>query len=244
MRAALLLLPLALGCSALNSPDMHVPAPVEAAEFCVQYAEIICDAVIDCCSTSTEDRSMCLDLVGVLCANGFGPSFSDQRTGYDAQEAAVQLASGRQRADACDVSLFGWVTRTDGVMSVMRGTVPANGSCDPLFPEVWSPPESAVVDVPRFYSCDEGLACTVTSLSPVAWGCQPVGGMGDSCIGFADCEVELACQAVGAAGQCLARSPAGAACTVGTQCQSYLCRGDRCQPNDTADQVFCNFFDD
>ena len=241
MRAALLLVPLALGCSALNSPDMHVPAPVEAAEFCVQYAEIICDAAIDCCSTPMVDRTACLDLVGVLCTNLFGPSFSDQRTGYDAQEAAVQLAIGRQLADVCDVNLIGWYSRTDGIVSVMRGTVPATGSCDPLFPEVWTPPESIVVDIARFFSCDSGLACTITSDMPMAWGCQPVGGLGDSCLGFADCEVELAC--VGDAGQCQPRSPDGAACTSGARCESYLCRGGQCQPNDTAEQVFCSFFD-
>lgn len=243
MRIALLLLPLALGCSALNSPDMHVPAPVEAAEFCVLYAEIICDAVIDCCSTSAVDRPSCLDLMGVFCSNAFGPSFSDQRTGYDAQEAAVQLAIGRQRADACDVNMIAWYSRTDGVASVMRGTVAEAGSCDPLFTEVWDPPESRVVDVPRFYSCDEGLACTITSSAPLRWGCRPLGAMGDSCIGLADCQVELGCQAVGPSGQCQARSPAGAACTIGPQCESYLCRGDRCQPNETADQVFCGLLD-
>ncbi|MCB9598254.1 MAG: hypothetical protein H6719_36410 [Sandaracinaceae bacterium] len=245
-RAAILLAVGALaGCSAVNPPSDHVAEPVAADDFCATYAAVLCEGVLDCCPAAAGmSLESCTDLVGPICAMSLSTLVGDQRTGYDADEAGYQLNVARNLTATCDPGIVAWQARLDGLVSILRGTVPEAELCTPAFPESF--PDGRV-DFPRFYSCEGDLACRVTG-SVMEWRCLDRGELGAACVGLNDCAVGLLCQPVSDTRyQCGERLPNGASCTSSGQCQSYRC-GEcvagacTCQPADTAEQVYCSLF--
>ena len=246
-RSALLLFALLAGCSAVNPPSDHIAEPLEADGFCAGYANLICDAIMGCCSIGAMyERSECMARYGRVCTNLIGPLISDPRTGYDAAEAGVQLNIGRQMAERCDPLFNHWLSRRDGLTAMFSGTAEDAQACEPTFMENFT--IGGRVDTPRFYSCaSAGSACRAT-VGLSEWQCLGVGAVGDPCILPIDCLDGLTCRAVSdTRAECLGRQPDGDICGQGSQCESYDCQcemvGDevvcRCVPDDTIDQVYC-----
>lgn len=243
MKAGLAILGVALaGCSLVNAPDDHLPAPVAADDFCAEYAAVVCDGVVGCCpSAGGTPRDDCIGVVGPYCATALSSLINDPRTGYDPEEAGYQLAYARDLVSRCDPAIAAWQSRFDGLVAPLRGTVPEGELCNPIIPESF--PERRL-DTPRFYSCVGELACRPTT-SIEEWRCLERGGRGTTCVGLGDCEEGLTCTVVSdTRAECGDRLPDGASCATDAQCQSYACAtcaagACTCTPDDTVEQVYC-----
>lgn len=214
-RAAILALSLSLGgCFAVNDPEAHLPDPLAAEDFCVTFAQVLCDAVSGCCDLYEFELSTCVERVGLSCTDSLSGVVTDPRTGYDAEEAAIQLTIGAQLASTCDPEFFAWYQRRDRLLSFAQGSVDPGGSCDPLGTEQATDLESA-----RFYSCRELGICTADSFSG-PWACERPAAMGEPCLPRgAGCQVGLSCLE----GTCGPRSPLGGPCFIDADCESYVC---------------------
>ncbi len=230
------------GCSLVNAPDDHLPAPVAADDFCATYASIVCDGVLGCCPAAAgTPRDDCTEILGAYCAMSLASVISDARTGYDAEEAGFQLAYARDLVNRCDPAIAAWQNRLDGLAGALRGTVPEGELCNPIFTESF---EERRLDTPRFYSCVDDLACRPTT-SITEWRCLARGAIGANCVGLGDCQEGLTCALVSdTEARCSARFTDGTSCVADSQCESYACAacvGDACTcaPDETSEQVYC-----
>lgn len=241
------------GCSLVNDPSAHTggdggydagpqdagPPPIQGTEFCQRYAELVCDASSECCSTAPDpfDRTACITDISQMCREGFGTLILDPRTGYDAAAAGAVIEEGYAYVrgegahDVCDLDAIDWLVNRDGFMRVLSGTRSGGSICTPM--------SLVPFDYPALFSCSgSDLSCIAGSPD---WVCQSRHTEGQSCALYWDCVDGMRCSPP-LTGTCQTRLPNGQACNNGTDCESLVCTGEPgvCAPR-TQDAIYCAF---
>ncbi len=217
-------------CSLVNDPaDHQALSPVPVEEICTEFATVVCEAHLACCSTATVAFQDCYSSWLSGCTNQIGSLAIDPRTGYDPRVAAEVLAEGRAFADACDTGVMAWIEARSGFSRVLTGTVGGGGDCSPL------------TDLASHFSCmDLQQACLAAGFNGAA--CQDRHPVGDDCAGNYDCAEGLYCKGDGflVAGMCAERLAENQPCEDNSSCQSLVCDGDtKLCVIPTVDSVYC-----
>lgn len=227
-----LLLVLLAGCSLINDPDDHRPGggldPVPATEFCGGFAEVACDAFLDCCSTAAVDRDACILEEQADCNDRLRGLLLDPRTGYDPRVASEVLEEGRSFVTSCDVSITGWGANRTGFVRMFRGSVDPGGECTPM----------NVVDLPAYFSCRElDQACVSEGLFGSSF-CRDLQTTGGRCNLDSDCVDDLYCAPMMGGGTCAPVLATGEPCMEASDCASQFCGASVCEVP-TTDRIFC-----
>jgi hypothetical protein len=212
--AGLALLP---GCFLVNDPGDHQTKQVPADEFCGEFADVVCDAHLRCCSTATVAREQCVSNWTSICANQVGSLSLDPRTGYDPALAAEVLAEGRALTAECSVEVSAWFESRSGFQRVLAGTVAGGGECTP----------KNLLDFPAYFSCIErDQACVQVASNRSI--CAELRPEGDPCHAASDCAEGLWCDGGGplTEGACAPTLAEGEPCTGNQQCESLVCDTD------------------
>ncbi len=229
-------LPLALlaACSVVNSPGDHQELePVAVHEFCAEFAAVVCDAHLACCSSAAVDLDDCRSAWTASCASTVGTLATDPRSGYDPRIAAEVLEEGRSFTATCSTDALVWFESRAGFQRVLSGTVAGGEECTP----------NEALDLPAYVSCDDlDQACLGTGGGISV--CQDRRDVGEACGGHYDCTEGLFCEDFTPfilPGSCAVRLEDGAACTDDAQCASLFCpqATPRVCVTPTSDEVYC-----
>jgi hypothetical protein len=224
-------LALACGCSVVNDPAMHQPEPIPPADVCEVFAEVICQAQVDCCPTGGSDT--CRGLTIALCDAFFAPFVDDTRNGYDPELAGVYLNFARALASYCAPEYFYVLRAPDGLFAALRGTLPDAAVCV----------DEASQPLPFACSNDEqtclrnergGFTCAARSASEGPC----IDTYTASCAPGHYCEVRPLL-----GNRCLELRAPGVNCTGHHECASYACVDGTClDPADATRvrQAYCS----
>ncbi len=246
------------GCSVVLNGDEHTdspppdmggvdlgPQPLEPSDACNRFADVLCEAAFDCCSTPPSecagDREACINTCKrdyqVSCLQTLGGFVADPAANYDADVAGEVLWEAQRRAASCDTSLAE-VFAID-LLEIPQGTLDAGDpACDPV-------EGLGMIDIVKAKYCGGGLECLSTGGALGTWECGEPRGADEPCTTFLECEDGLGC---GPTMTCGPREANGGPCFLAGDCESFVCErtvGDingECVAATEAN-VYCAFFD-
>jgi hypothetical protein len=229
-------------------PDMGMadlgPQPLEPSDACNRFADVLCEAAYDCCSTRPSDctdRDSCLSSCKrdyqVTCLETLGGFVTDTMAGYDSDVAGEVLWEAQRRASTCDLTLPE-VFAVD-LMEIPQGSLPeGDPGCDPV-------EGVGMVDIVKANYCAGELVCLSTGGALGSWACGERRAMDEPCTTYLECERDLGC---GMSMACGPREPNGGSCFLAGDCESFVCRRDGAEVYGecvaaTEENVYCAFLD-
>ncbi len=232
----------AFGCSVVFDGDRHTgnPPPVEdggpppdagaqpvaSSDACNRFANVICEAVLRCCSVQRdgcvgrEETCLrdCVNAYQTTCLETIVPFTTDPIAGYDPQIAGQvlwDLAGGAASCDPRVVEIFAY-----DYIDIPPGSLSAGDTrCDPL--------DGLEFDVVRALYCEGDLECVSNGGLFGTWMCGAQRAAGEPCVTYLECQDGLGC---GVGGVCGARQPAGGPCRLAGDCVSAICVGADAMP--------------
>lgn len=208
---------------------------VQPGGICQRLATLQCEGEAYCCTDPGRTYEACLNTQATICTNELQLDLiaADPIAGFDAAKASAALSMFEMLASQCDPDIAEWGASTDGLRSMLQGTVAAGESC---LPPVGEFPTIASYGA-ALASC-KGIAthaCLFRGSGPVlppeTATCVERGAEGSGCFVDTNCSDLLFCDNPGntySSGTCAARRPTGAACTLGPQCESRFCKDGAC----------------
>ncbi len=228
------------------APDMGPgePQPLDPADACNRFADVLCEAAFDCCSTppaDCTDRASCVSSCKrdyqVTCLETLGGFIDDPMARYDADVAGQVLWEAQARAATCDLSLAE-VFAVD-LMTIPQGSLSAGDpGCDPV-------EGVGAVDIVKANYCAGALACLSNGGALGTWECGERRGMDEPCTTYLECEEGLGC---GMTMACGPREPTGGSCLLAGDCESFVCVRDGTElygtcVGATEENVYCALLD-
>ena len=209
---------------------------VKAGHICTRFAQIQCAGEAFCCDDPGRDRAQCeaeqtdlctmriyLDVMSLSAASGFDP------------DAALELNRFEQLASRCDPSISAFAEASEGLLSMMQGTVAAGGDCSPGVTVDAAGIAAAVV------SCKNIAKTACLPQNAASWTCTVRGAVGASCFTDVNCEEGLYCpnpnSDIGTK-MCSERKPKDSDCVMPNECESLYCQGGSCVAA-TAQSAYC-----
>lgn len=186
-----------------------------------------------CCTDGTHmhsSSSTCEAALLAECEGNLEALTTNPVTGYDSEEAGVQIETLRQLAMLCDPAVSEWRVSQLGLFAVLQGTTTSGGDCSASeLPSgedgLWSA---------WLASCQRPDTCRISSItaSPanVTGTCGSLAAFGEACYISRECASGLTCfppdNYVGGGGTCLTPRTAGSNCVYDQNCASFNCGYD------------------
>jgi len=205
---------------------------------CARLAAIQCAGEVACCMMPKETYDQCVKASGSSC-NGSASLDAVSKAaavGFDPTAASSAFAELEKRASKCDPSIAAWATSPDGFQHSFTGTLASGADCTPPGGLMGTSADIAVA----LASCRlaDMLACMPTMDK---WTCMARAASGAKCYTDLNCQEGLYCDNPQADlnGKCAARKAAGMACTVETECTSFVCKTGKCGAMDDVQAAYC-----
>jgi hypothetical protein len=148
--------------------------------------------------------------------------------------AEAAFAQFESMARACDQGVTAFAASQTGLRTMMRGTRSSGDRCSPPLPIRLDSAAGALA------SCNPSTPCLGHG-TPPTWRCTAPSGAGGPCFTDLNCYDGLYCPQSDPAQfdlVCLQRKPPGSPCSVGTECDSILCKFSTCAVLDRQ-SAFC-----
>jgi hypothetical protein len=214
----------------------------EPGELCERLATIQCAGEAHCCSDPGRTFSECKTAMKTGCSDQLHLDEIAMQSvaGFDADAARAAFDDFEALARKCDTSIATWGTSTEGLRSILRGTLGAGENCAPK-----GAINDPVIGGAALASCADlaERACQPRSTQKdgkLDWTCDARSDVDELCFSDANCKDGLYCanptNRIGA--KCRPLKANGMPCNTPHECESLICKGTECKPVDR-DAAYC-----
>jgi hypothetical protein len=206
-----------------DHPDRN---KVQAGAVCDRLATIQCAAQDKCCFAPRTDYGTCWQDSFRICRTElYLDTITDNpATGFDPVAAEIAFTQFESLAINCDPGVTWFAASAEGLRTMLRGTRSSGDRCTPPIPIRLETAAGALA------SCNPSAPCLGHGTPPI-WRCTAPSGAGGPCFSDLNCYDGLYCPQTDPAQfdlVCLARKPPGSPCSIGTECESLLCKNFTC----------------
>ena len=209
---------------------------VRAGGICERISTIQCAGEQCCCDNPGRNFETCKQEMKSYCTDQLFIDAASQNpiVGYDEAFAETAFATYEEKAKLCDPGVASWGSSMDGLRGIFKGTVESGKSCRPPLSLGGIPTKDK--SAAALLSCKDAPNCACMTRGLIYdWTCDPPSSAGGGCFSDINCTDGLYCDnpnAVLAGSACKQRKAAGADCSLPNECESLMCKKDKCVPAD------------